>query len=39
MITDVWSAGRRLVSEGRHRERDAISVNYRRTILSLRGRL
>ena len=39
MITDVWSAGRHLVSEGRHRERDVICENYRRTILCLRGRL
>ena len=39
MITDVWSAGRRLVSEGRHIRRAEIEVRYRQTMARLRDRL
>lgn len=35
MITDVWSAGRHLVAEGRHRDRAAITEDYRRVVREL----
>jgi len=39
MVRDVWSAGRHLVTEGRHVARDAIEAGYRRVMTSLRARL
>ena len=35
MVTDVWSAGRHLVKEGRHVRRDAIVSAYRKATASL----
>lgn len=39
MIRHVWSAGRHLVREGRHRGHDGIMRRYSKTILSLKDRL
>jgi formimidoylglutamate deiminase len=39
LVRDVWSAGRRVVSGGRHPARDAISERYRATVARLRTRL
>ncbi|MFN7596098.1 MAG: amidohydrolase family protein, partial [Cereibacter sp.] len=36
MVSDVWSAGRHLVSGGRHRARDAITARYRSVMARLR---
>ncbi len=35
-LTDVWSAGQHVVSEGRHKNRDEISKKYTSTITSLK---
>ncbi|WP_435258757.1 formimidoylglutamate deiminase [Thioclava sp. FR2] len=35
MVTDVWSAGRHLVREGRHIRREAIVAAYRKATASL----
>lgn len=32
VVADVWAAGRHCVSDGRHRDRDAIVARYRREI-------
>ena len=39
LVTDVWSAGRHVVTEGRHRAADAIRARYRETMRDLRQRL
>lgn len=39
MVTDVWSAGRHLVRNGRHIEHESIVSAYRQTILSLTERI
>lgn len=39
MISDVWSAGRHLVKDGRHEKHESITANYRRCIQSLKERL
>ena len=39
MVAEVWSAGRHLVSGGRHRARDAITGRYRRVMAQLREAL
>ncbi len=39
LVTDVWSAGRHVVTGGRHAAHDVITARYRRTILSLRDRI
>lgn len=39
MVTDVWSAGRHMVRQGRHLARDTILARYRKTILSLKERI
>ena len=39
LVTDVWSAGRHLVKEGRHIRRDVITASYYDTILSLKDRI
>lgn len=36
MITDVWSAGRHMVQDGRHVAREAIETAYRKTMRGLR---
>lgn len=39
MINDVWSAGRHLVKDGRHKKHQSITANYRHCIESLKERL
>ncbi|MBO6895462.1 MAG: formimidoylglutamate deiminase [Roseibium sp.] len=39
MVTDVWSAGRHVVSGGNHVKGDAIRARYRSTMAALRDRL
>lgn len=39
VVRDVWSAGRHVVREGRHIERDAIRARYVETIRALGDRL
>ncbi|MGB1868304.1 MAG: amidohydrolase family protein, partial [Porticoccaceae bacterium] len=39
IVSDVWAAGRHLVSEGRHRQREAISCQFLQTIKRLRSAL
>lgn len=39
MITDVWSAGRHLVQEGRHINNASITARYKRTMADLKGLL
>lgn len=39
LVTDVWSAGRHLVGQGRHRDHDAITGRYRQAISRLEDRL
>lgn len=39
MITDVWSAGRYMVQDGAHINRDTIAKAYKKTIQSLQQRL
>ncbi|WP_422378002.1 formimidoylglutamate deiminase [Roseibium sp.] len=39
MVTDVWSAGRHVVSGGNHVKGGAIRAKYRATMTSLRNRL
>ena len=39
MVTDVWSAGRHLVTGGRHKSRDAILSRYRNVISTITERL
>ncbi|MFK8033815.1 MAG: formimidoylglutamate deiminase [Hyphomicrobiales bacterium] len=39
MVSDVWSAGRHLVHNGRHIEHESIADAYRQTILSLTERI
>jgi formimidoylglutamate deiminase len=39
LVTDLWSAGRHIVSGGRHIKRDAVSARYRAVMADLRGRL
>ncbi|HSF95457.1 MAG TPA: formimidoylglutamate deiminase [Thermohalobaculum sp.] len=36
-VADVWSAGRRLVTGGRHHARDAVEARYRAVIARLRA--
>ncbi len=35
-VRDLWSAGRRLVTEGRHHRRDAVEARFRATLARLR---
>ena len=37
MVQSVWSAGRPLVSAGRHHARDAVTRAYGTTVARLRG--
>ncbi|NUB43543.1 formimidoylglutamate deiminase [Fertoebacter nigrum] len=39
MVADVWSAGRHVVTGGRHVAREAISAAYRKVMARLVGRL
>jgi formimidoylglutamate deiminase len=39
MVTDVWSAGRHVVTGGRHVRKDAITQAYRRVMAGLRDAL
>ena len=39
LVRDVWSAGRRVVTAGRHRAREAITGRYRAVLTQLRGQL
>lgn len=39
LVTDVWSAGRHMVREGKHVKRAEISAAYRRTIDALKDAL
>ena len=39
LITDLWSAGRHLVTQGRHYARDVVRTRYARTVARLRGAL
>jgi formimidoylglutamate deiminase len=39
MVTDVWSAGRHVVTGGRHVRKDAITQGYRRVMAGLRDAL
>jgi formimidoylglutamate deiminase len=36
LVTDVWSAGRHCVADGRHKDRDTITHRYRAVIKTLR---
>ncbi|MCF3934821.1 formimidoylglutamate deiminase [Acuticoccus sp. M5D2P5] len=38
-VSDVWSAGRHLVRNGRHQRREAIETRYRRALADLRAAL
>lgn len=38
-VTEVWSAGRHLVTGGRHVARDTVEANYRRVMARLEARL
>ena len=39
LVRDVWSAGRHVVTGGRHVARDAIEAGYRRVMNALRARM
>ncbi len=39
LVTDLWSAGRHLVTAGRHHARDAVTRAYAATVTRLRGAL
>lgn len=39
LVRDVWSAGRHIVTGGRHIGRPAIAARYRAVMASLRGRM
>ena len=39
IVTDLWSAGRHLVANGRHHARDAVTRAYAATVSRLRGAL
>jgi cytosine/adenosine deaminase-related metal-dependent hydrolase len=39
LVTDLWSAGRHIVTGGRHRARSAVEARYRKTLAALRDRL
>lgn len=38
VVTDVWSAGRHVVSGGRHHARDKVAAAYRKTLARLTAR-
>ncbi|OYU16748.1 MAG: hypothetical protein CFE34_19360 [Rhodobacteraceae bacterium PARR1] len=39
LVTDLWAAGRHIVTGGRHIARDTIAARYRAVMADLRGRL
>jgi len=39
MVSDVWSAGRHVVTNGRHQNRDQIEANYRDTMTAIKAKL
>ena len=39
LVRDVWSAGRHVVQDGAHIDRDAITASYRRVLRSLKDAL
>lgn len=39
MVRDVWAAGRHLVHEGRHNDRDRVTAAYLKAMAPLRGAL
>jgi formimidoylglutamate deiminase len=39
LVTDLWSAGRHIVTGGRHIARDAVERRYRATMAALRAQL
>ena len=39
MVAEVWSAGRHIVTAGRHVARDAVVASYRRVVARLRAEL
>lgn len=39
LVTDVWSAGRHMVTNGAHVEREAIVAAYKRTVIELKDAL
>lgn len=39
LVTDLWSAGRHIVRNGRHIARQTVEARYRRVIAALRARL
>ncbi len=39
LVTDVWSAGRHVVREGRHIDAEAITARYQKTLKKLRALL
>lgn len=39
VVTDVWAAGRHVVSEGRHAAREAIIDNYKKAVTALLARV
>jgi formimidoylglutamate deiminase len=38
-VSDVWSAGRHVVHEGRHRDRDSIFATYKARLASILAKL
>jgi formimidoylglutamate deiminase len=38
-VTDLWSAGRHIVRDGRHIARDAVETRFRATMRRLRDAL
>ncbi|MCP4070956.1 MAG: amidohydrolase family protein, partial [Hyphomicrobiales bacterium] len=38
-ISDVWSAGRHMVTGGRHITREKITTDYKKTMASLKDRI
>lgn len=39
LVTDLWSAGRHIVTGGRHIARDAVEARFRAVMRTLRGRV
>jgi formimidoylglutamate deiminase len=39
LVTDLWSAGRHIVRDGRHHARDAVATRFRATMRRLRDAL
>jgi formimidoylglutamate deiminase len=39
VVREVWSAGRHVVGDGRHRARDAVAARYRAALAGILGRI